>query len=198
MAVTRKQTEDIPAAYPDIGKNEFDLSPSDADWQRIEAYIAHRFTPRGVVWIVEGEGDWTPPLTPVTSLTAEKWEGGAWVAVVLPEGPYGYCLTSDGPFRISATVGPEGVTGEGVTTYAVPAAVAKAAQRLMNYSLIGIDTDENGNPANVPELAATSIRRNGDGEGAAELELERPSTWIAKALQNSGAADLLRTYRRAN
>ena len=36
----------------------------DADmiWQRIEAYIAHRWTERDVTWIVEGPGEWHPPL----------------------------------------------------------------------------------------------------------------------------------------
>ncbi len=79
MATTIKQVEAIPETYPVIipfnreGFMEGD-SPPDADqvWQRIESYIAHRFTPRAVIWTVEGEGDWTPPLTPVTSLTAEK------------------------------------------------------------------------------------------------------------------------------
>jgi hypothetical protein len=51
MAVTIKQTEAIPASYPGDG--------DPAIWQRLESYIAHRFTSRAVVWIVEGCGEWT-------------------------------------------------------------------------------------------------------------------------------------------
>ncbi len=197
MAETRKQVEAIPEAYPDIGQGTFGIAPAPEIWQRIEAYIAHRFTPREVIWTVEGEGDWTPPLTPTTITTAEKWEGSAWVAVTLPEGPYGYCLPSDGPYRITATVGPEGVEVEGVTTYPVPAAIKSAVHRLNQYLMINIETDAYGRICRTPELWATSSRRNGEGEGAAETEFERLPTWIAKAMQNSGAGDLLRPYRRA-
>ena len=31
-------------------------------WQRIESYVAYRWTPRAVTWIVEGCGEWYPPL----------------------------------------------------------------------------------------------------------------------------------------
>ncbi|MCF7747722.1 hypothetical protein GLP43_09105 [Sulfitobacter sp. M39] len=196
MAETIKQVEAIPASYPDIGQSELGFAPTDDSWQRIESYIAHRFTPREVIWTVEGEGDWTPPLKPVTAISAEKWENG-WVEVTLPEGPYGYCLPGDGPYRITATVGPEGVEVDGVTTYAVPTVVAKAAHRLTQYCLIQVDKDDYGRFTRLPEFAATSARYSGEGENAAETELERPSTWIAKAMQNSGAADLLRPYRRA-
>ncbi len=69
MAIVLTQVEAIPAAYP---APPADLSPAaialsaDAIWARIENHIGHRFTARAVVWTVEGEGDWTLPLTPAT------------------------------------------------------------------------------------------------------------------------------------
>ena len=58
-----EQIEAVPAAYP---MAEPMLTPEAAAkiakvdgaviWSRIEAYTAHRWTPREVVWIVEGPG----------------------------------------------------------------------------------------------------------------------------------------------
>jgi hypothetical protein len=175
MATTIKQIEAIPATYPSVtpwnrlGSIGPDDAPTDSDqvWQRIEAYTAYRFTARDVVWTVEGEGDWTPPLAPMTLTTAEKWEGDAWVAVTLPVGPYGYCLPSDGPYRITASVG----GGD------VPANVAEAFKRLHEYTR-GINDSF----------------KNQTAMGGGEDGITR--NWTAKAMQTSGAADLLRPYRR--
>jgi len=175
MAETLKQIEAIPATYPTVtpfnreGYTDADVVP-DADqiWQRIEAYTAHRYTSRQVIWTVEGEGDWTPPLTPATITDAKKWESGAWVAVTLPDGPYGLCLPSDGPYRITATVG-------GGT---VPAAVSEAFKRLHEYTRGINDSFKN-------ETALL-----GDGGGAVVRN------WTGKAMELSGAGDLLRNYRR--
>lgn len=176
MAETIKQIEAVPETYADVtqfwrvAKLDSDAPVSDAQiWQRIEAYTAHRWTPRQVVWTVEGEGDWTPPLTPATITSTEKWEGGAWVAVTLPDGPYGLCLPSDGPYRITATVG----GGD------VPAAVGEAFKRLHEYTR-GINDSFKNEPAFIT---------SGDDTVA--------TNWTGRALQLSGAADLLRNYRRA-
>lgn len=178
MAETIKQIEAIPASYPDVTPfnrlghiDDVQDAPTNVDqiWQRIEAYTAYRWTEREVIWTVEGCGDWTPPLTPVTITATEKWDGGAWVSATLPEGPYGYCLPSDGPYRITATVG----GGD------VPAAVQEAFKRLHEYTRGINDSFKN----------ETAYRQSGDTEVVAN--------WTAKALQLSGAADLLRKYRRA-
>ncbi len=187
MAATLKQTEETPAAYPvlegDFLSNGQALPAGANDWiwQRIEAYIAHRFTPRQVVWTVEGCGEWAPPLVPAEVTAAQKWELGGWVEVTLPEGPFGYELPSDGPFRITAMVG----GGE------VPAAVMAAACRLADYALYAPD------PEAGPQLWATSGTYRAQGENAAESSFQRSIAWISKAMQHSGAADLLRPYRRA-
>lgn len=179
MATTVKQNEAIPASYPSVTPfnrlgyiDDVQDAPVDADqvWQRIEAYIAHRFTARAVVWIVEGGGDWEPPLTPTTVQTVETWGYGAWVASTAVPSPYGgLCLPDDGPWRITASVG----GGD------VPAAVSEAFKRLHEYTR-GIND---------------SFKNETAGLGSSEGEIVR--NWTAKAMQLSGAGDLLRTYRRA-
>lgn len=179
-----EETESIPAAYPavdprwmvynglDNGQDtDQDKDPgSDQIWQRIESYSRTRYTDRQVVWIVEGHADtnWKPPLSPVTTLTGEHWANGAWSAVNLDNGPIGYVLPADGHFRITAQVG----GGD------IPAAVSEAFKRLHEYSR-GIAEQFKGDTA----------WRSSDGS-------ETTAFWAAKALQLSGAADLLRPYRR--
>ena len=176
MVETVKQVEAVPASYPatpdglSIAATALD---HNAVWQRIEAYIAHRWTVREVIWTVEGEGDWTPPLSPATITTAEKWESNTWVTVTLPDGPYGYCLPSDGPYRITANVG----------AGSVPAPVSEAFRRLAEYLAPG---------ERHPGSASFKT-----GLASIDLEETRAPTWVAKAMQLSGAADLLRPYRRA-
>jgi len=183
-----KEAEAIPATYRSITPRwlggvdqadamfdeHFHRDPgSDQVWQRIESYIRTRYTTREVIWIIEGGEDevWVPPLSPINSMIVEKWESGAWASVTLPEGPVGYCLTSDGTFRITAQVGGG----------SVPPAVEEAWKRLHEYS--------RGIAESVKTEAAT-FESNSDGGGRAV------SAWAAKALQLSGAADLLRPYRR--
>lgn len=170
MAITVQQIEAVPQDYPVV------IGPSGPRgfaawaWQRVESYTAQRYTARQVTWTIEGEGDWTPPLVPAVVTLAEKWEATEWVEVNLPLGPYGHFLPGEGPYRITATVG----GGD------VPEAVSEAVRRLIAYS--------------------TEIGTNADGFTAVqdgEVSFERAATWAARALQNSGAADLLRPYRRA-
>tara|TARA_R110002094_G_scaffold219607_1_gene191687 strand:+ start:116 stop:715 length:600 start_codon:yes stop_codon:yes gene_type:complete len=198
MAVTLKQVESLPEAYPEIEIDVFGQSPDATIWQRIESYIAHRFTPRAVVWIVEGEGDWTPPLTPATVETVEVWESGAWVSTVAIPSPYGgLCFVGDGPYRVTATAGPDGVDIDGVLTFPVPDIVVSAVRRLNQYLLVEIKNDEYGNASGSPKHWATSLARTGEGENAETETFQRQAAWIAKAMQHSGAGDLLRNYRRA-
>lgn len=178
VPIILKQVEAIPATYPTTPTG---LSPaanelsSDAIWARIESYIAHRFTSRAVVWTIEGAGDWSPPLTPAAVTAAQKWVSGSWVEITLPAGPFGFCLPSDGVIRVSANVG-------GGT---VPAAVSEAFRRLAEYSA---DTDDR---------AGASSYSASLGGGDVGEHYTRASSWLARAMQNSGAGDLLRQYRRA-
>lgn len=184
MAETLKQTEAVPADYPDspagltVAAAALAVEPL---WQRIESYVSQRWTPRVVTWLVEGPGDWSPPLSPATITTAEVWAGGEWSEVILQAAPDGFCLAAGGPYRITATVG----GGD------VPEAVLEAFRRLAEYSAaIGSYGSWKG-----PAGATSSDMRIGDG---LSHSVDRPATWAARALINSGAADLLRPYRRVS
>ncbi|MBZ9710540.1 hypothetical protein LB543_27975 [Mesorhizobium sp. ESP7-2] len=175
-ATTIKQTESVPEAYPvrpdGLSAAAAAIDP-DVIWQRIEAYVAYRWSERDVEWIVEGCGDWSPPLAPATIATVEIWQGDAWETVTLsPSAVGGYCLRG-GTYRFAGTVGGD-----------VPAAVLEAFRRLAEY--MAADT---GNPG------ATSERI--EIPGVQTTEISRSAPWMARAMQNSGAGDLLRAYRRA-
>ena len=177
MAETINETEGLPLEYPaapaGLSAAAAALDPAHI-WQRIESYTAPRFTDREVTWLVEGKGHWSFPLTPATLTGAERWTGEAWEAVTLDVGPYGYCLPDAGPYRIVAAVG----GGE------VPEAVSEAFRRLAEYLSDG--TDRAG-------ISSYSVNMG----GAIEESYQRSAAWVAKALIYSGAADLLRPYRRA-
>lgn len=181
MAVTLKQTETSPAAYPDPppGLSAEATAILDAVWRRIEAYVAFRTTERDVVWIVEGCGPWVPPLTPATIATVEIWEADAWTAVTLPPSPLGgYVLPGEGPYRFTGTAGDDDAD--------VPADLAEAVRRLAEYMAAAADLEHAGARTvseAVPDVYSSTV--------------ERSPAWMAQALINSGAADLLRQYRRA-
>ncbi|MCC5961575.1 MAG: hypothetical protein JJU09_00465 [Rhodobacteraceae bacterium] len=171
MAETIHQDEAAPADYPlaiAVGH--------DALWQRIEAYVAHRWTPRGVVWIVDGPGDWRVPLTPAEIDATEVWHNGAFQAVTLAASPLGGLhLPEFGPYRIGATVGADSD---------VPPAVMEAFNRFAAY----MDAEDDG----APGASTVSL-----SEGSLSATIKRDPKWLARAIQLSGAADLLRPYRRA-
>ena len=113
------------------------------------------------------------PLSPIASHTAEKWENGAWVSTALPDGPVGLCLPSDGVFKVTAQV------GDGTP----PKAVSEAFRRLAEY--MADDTDRAG-------VSSYSVNMG----GAIQESYQRNAAHAARALENSGAADMLRPYRR--
>ncbi|SNT37601.1 hypothetical protein [Tropicimonas sediminicola] len=174
-----ERTEAIPASYPAVTTYAHleqytgDMFPTldpDEIWQRIEAYTAFRWSEREVTWIIEGSGQWKPDLTPATVTATEVWFADAWAPVELtPSAVGGYVFAGDGPYRITATVG-------GGT---VPKAVEEAWRRLHEYSRGVADA----------YLGSQALRSRGDSETI--------TGWAGKALQLSGAADLLRPYRRA-
>ena len=175
MAVTVKQTEaTVRAPFTPTGIT-LHIDALAALWMRLEQFVAHRWVSRTVTWIVEGEGCWTPPLTPVTSITsAEVWERGAWTSVTLVDGPLGYDLAGDGPYRIVAKVGAS----------PVPYPAMEAFARLCAHA-----------SAQDHEFLGASRWR--ESVGPAEVEVERKADWQGRTLHTSGAADLLRPYRRA-
>jgi hypothetical protein len=173
-----QETEKTPASYPDSPSGlSTPAAALDAEmiWERIEAYTRTRYTAREVVWTVEGREDenWKPPLTPMASHTAEKWESGGWVSVNLQDGPVGLCLPSDGIFKVTAQVG----AGD------PPKAFPEAFRRLAEY--MADDTDRAG-------VSSYSVNMG----GAIQESYQCNAAHAARALQNSGAADMLRPYRR--
>lgn len=178
MAVTIRQTESVPETYPDVPEGlSTDAAALDPAviWQRIEAYTAWRWSLRDVEWIVEGDGDWCPPLQPATIATTEGWRDDAWEAVELRPTPLGgYCLPGCGPHRIVGTVGDDDAD--------VPALILEAYRRLAEF-VAQIEFEHPGvRSISVPDVVTM--------EAAS-------SSWRARALQDSGAADLLRSFRRA-
>lgn len=182
MAVTLKQDEAAPESYPDLGSpSPLSAAAAALDaaflWQRLEGYCACRWSERAVVWIVEGCGEWVPPLKPATVETVEIWSERAseWDAITLNPSPLGgYYLPATGPYRFTATVGADSP---------VPEAVLQAFIRLAEYC------------AQKPGKAGATSERI--AAGSINLSHSRSASWMAKALDNSGAADLLRPYRRA-
>ena len=171
MATTIKQTEALPASYP-AAPAGLTVDPAMV-WQRIESYIAWRFTSRAVLWVATGPGEWVPPLQPATVTASELWDGAAWQATTPdPSALGGYLLPCESIYRFTATVG-------GGT---VPAAVSEAFRRLAAYMAA---------KPGAPGARSERIRA-----GTVEVEKSRSEAWIALALQNSGAADLLRQYRK--
>jgi hypothetical protein len=183
MATTLKKTEFAPESYPDLGSP----SPLSAEaasidpaivWQRLEAYVAFRWSEREVVWIVEGPGDWAPPLAPAVIDTAEIWSGGEWVETFdYGPSPCGLFFPAVGPYRVTAIV------GGGSPLPSIPETVVEAYARLAEYMA-----------RNLGIAGASRVLAQG-GDGVAKA-FSRSPAWRASALQNSGAADLLRQFRR--
>lgn len=180
---TISEVEAAPAAYPAVPSGLSDaaagIDPAML-WQRIEAYTAHRFAVREVTWIIEGEGHWSFPLTPATIVSAAHWSGDQWEPVTLIAGPYGFDLSGEGPTRIIASV------GGGSVSESVNEAYRRLAEYLAPDSSQDILTSR---PSASSHSAKLMDHLN--------VSFDRAPTWIARALQLSGAADMLRKYRRA-
>lgn len=176
MAVTIRQTESVPEDYPPSPEGlsaEAEAIDPAVIWQRIEAYTALRFATRDVVWIVEGNGEWYPPLNPATVATTEVWSDDAWQTVELrPTALGGYCLPGCGPYRITGTAGDDDAE--------VPALIMEVYRRFAEY---------------LAALAAKPGLRSENIPGIWSGEYDNRAR--ARALQDSGAADVLRNYRRA-
>lgn len=168
------QSEAVPTVYPDAPPNLTSAAKAlnaGTIWARLESWCAYRWSPRAVAWTIQGRAgdEFTPPLGPLVSHSVESWWDATWTGVDLVPGPLGLCLPSDGTFRITGQVG----------AGPVPVPVSEAYRRLAEYSA-EVGTGADGH---------TSVS---DGE----VSFERAATWAARAIQNSGAADLLRPYRR--
>lgn len=195
MSATLKITEGAPASYPQV------VAPTPADgsqlqmiantaWQRVEAYIAHRWGSRSIEYIADGPGSWQPRLTPTTITSAEIWRDGAWAPVTLAADPFGgYNLDAE-TYCFTGTCGSDDEP---------PRAVKSAVFRLIEYFLAVDETPRDERP-----LRSFSYERRGVDPLASVhspapdqgVSFERTgATWVSRALQHSGAADLLRPFR---
>ena len=179
-ARTLSETEGEPATWPTpaawlnepgfVG-NDFERAvPFPVVWQRIEAWITRRWPARSVIYVAEGPGWWQPRLEPFTATTTELWRANAWEACTLDPSPMGGLeLPGEGLYRVTGTAGDDGD---------IPDDVHEAFARLYQY-FRGI-----GQSA----WTETAIYRTGEAQAVA--------SWAAKAIHLSGAADLLRPYRK--
>jgi hypothetical protein len=183
MATLIREIEAIGAAVPPLAASAANVSAATAEalWPRLERHVRFRWTARNVTWIVEGPGDFEAPLSPATVSTVERWSGVVWETVTAPASALGgWHLGTEGPWRFTASVG-------GGT---VPQDVLEAFKRLCAYS------KEIGDYGLVKGRAGATGNNVKIGSGV-DQSFDRPATWAARALVNSGAAELLRPYRRA-
>jgi hypothetical protein len=176
MATTLRQTESAPASYPDAPSG---LSPAAAAldpaviWGRLESYCGRRWSRRSVEWLAEGPGCWFPPLSPAAVETIERWEAAAWAPDdTLAASALGGFVLRAATYRFTGTAGPE--------TPAAPPLVSEAYRRLAEYLAVA---------RLQPGLRQSSV----DGIGSETYD----AAALGRALDRSGAADLLRAYRRA-
>lgn len=173
------EDESEPTSYSDAPSGLSTAAAAlDADmiWRRLESWIAYRWEERTVVWIVEGPGTFRAPLRPATITTHERWDGSAWGSTTLDAAPLGLAIPI-GTFRLSATVGEDA---------APPAPVQEAFRRLAEYLS---ESTMAGAPSGVSSMKDVYA----DGT---TVEFQVSPTWKARAMQYSGAADLLREFRR--
>lgn len=177
---TLRIIEEAPAAWPAAPSG---LSPKAAAiapavvWRRLESWIAWRWGARACSFVVEGRyAAWRAPLHPFTAATVEAWDGDAWAAVTLPADPLDGVLLGPAPhYRFAGTLGAAATP---------PADVLEAYRRLSEYMAEKHGLD--GSSSRTVELG-----------GDLKESYERAPTWLARAMSYSGAADLLRPYRRA-
>jgi hypothetical protein len=175
-ATTIRQTEGVPEGYPAVTVSTGATPFLPVAWARVESYIALRVTERAVEFVAEGCGQWQAPLRPVTIATTERWNGSAWETAELSTSPLGgYCLPGVGPYRFTGTAGDDDTVA--------PALLLEAVRRLAEYLAA-----KPGKPG---------VRSQSVTAGTVSLSTTRSPTAMAEALQNSGAADLLRNFRRA-
>ncbi len=178
MTYIIRHTEGTPTNYPIItGLSEAaDALNKGALWRRIEHHVAYRWAERNVMWWVEGIGEFIPPLGPALVNSISIWNGTGWEGASLDETPLGYDLNYS-TYLFDTTVGTDYLAG-------VPDDVAESYRRLAEYLAV-----EDTLPPGVTEYTL-------DVGGDVRETTRRSASHTAKALVNSGAADLLRPYRR--
>lgn len=191
-----------PETYPEVPQSALVFQSDTAGvpdwiWQRIEAYCNWRWTPREAQIVVDGGMPFNIPARPFRITKVEKYppaptglETMEWYEV-----PTSY-VTQMGWRMIPCgeLVRITGIVGE---DNPAPPAVIQAAVRLHGY--LG------HTPESYPMWATgrshtAEHTTTGEGGGSTRSQNEsfqRRADYMALAMQHSGAADLLRRYRRA-
>ncbi len=182
MIIIHDVSEGYVEARPHVnGTSQYSKSLRNAAWERIESYIAYRWGERPVEFVVEGPGEWLPPLVPFTTQSISRWVGGEWVPVdPLPTALGGWCLIENLHFRFTGFAGSD---------EEIPFAVQEAFRRLCRY----LDHDSKHTDPFVGGASEHSFDL-----GNVSMSTKQSPNARAKALQYSGAADLLRPYRKAH
>lgn len=176
MAETTHISETLISEWPAVDGLSSEAAALDPApiWTRIEYHIAWRWPARSVVWDVSGPGEWIPSIAESEIDEVLIWRDTSWQPITPDPAPRGIVLP-EGRFKISGTAGSDDVA---------PAAVLEAFRRLAEY-LAASDT------------SAPGASRFSTGIGPISETFSQSPSHIARALVNSGAADLLRPYRRA-
>lgn len=174
------QSVDAPASWPAKPSGLSTAADAFSEafvWQRLEGRMSWRWGERSAIWTVQGPGDFNPPLKPATITATELWDGTGWASVTLDNSPLGgVVLTGEGPWRITATVG---------DSAAPPDIVLEAYTRFAEYlAELGAEA--------VPKGAQSHSIDLGSVKESVRLDPHRE----ARAIDLSGAGDLLRDYRR--
>lgn len=191
MGRTIMWDEGEPETWPQVDPDDVGPVPAEPEadepalrnharvaWQRIESWVAYRWSVRAAEFIVEGPGEWVPNVRPFTPSSIEQWIENTWVSTVVAPSPLGgYCLEAVGPYRFIGQLG---------TDTPPPPVVKEAVWRLSKY-LEAIEAT----PADERSLTRHKV----DLGSALVVEREQAANWMARAIQLSGAADLLRPYR---
>ncbi|RRD41126.1 hypothetical protein EII18_10710 [Comamonadaceae bacterium OH3737_COT-264] len=166
--------ESTPASRPQGYEDE-------AIWRRIEQYIAVRWGVRTVQWIIRGPGLFVPPLHPTTITSVERFNNygssaappGGWVTHKPIRTPFGVEVPP-GYFRLQGSAGHDETP---------PADVLEAYSRLHDY-LSAIKAE-----------GSSGITSHTDAVPGVSRTVHRPAQAMARALEYSGAADILKAYR---
>ncbi len=154
----------------------------EALWRRIEQYIVWRWGERSVEWTVHGEGLFMPPLKPVTITAVARFndygapghEPGEWIPRTLRRTPFGVRTDGPGFYKIQGTAGGD---------QSPPPDVLEAYTRMADY-LAGLKAEGH--------VGATAVDQDVPG---VSLAVRRSAQAMARALEYSGAADILKAYR---
>lgn len=157
---------DYPAPPDGLSAAALAIEPA-AVWQRLESWMTHRWGARTVTWIAHGCGVFVPRLQPAELVTALRWDFGGWVPETLAPAPVGLLLDNE-TYELTYTVG---------SADTPPPAVLEAYRRLAEY------------------WAETQADAGYNSVTDGDYSFTRSPNAMARALQHSGAADLLRRYR---